>query len=341
MLHLLIDTCVWLDMAKDHRQQATLLCLEQLVKDESVSLLLPEQVIDEFSRNRDRIIRQNQQSLSSVFKRVKETVNLFGDEAHRQNTLDQLNDVDHRIAVLSEAVTESIDHVERLFGMATILRTTDTIKLKAADRAITKRVPFHKNKNSIGDAILLEIFAEAAATKSKMAKMVFVTHNTRDFSTEVGDKRDPHADILDMFSGDGTSYSISLADVLNELQPDLLEEARLELEFTHDVRRLSDLLEAARKLSHLVWYNRHLNLLSRIQDGAIKVVTKEEWDKTSDNSRFIVDEIWVGARAAAREVENEFGPEIGPWDDFEWGMINGKLSAVRWMIGDEWDMLDT
>ena len=28
-------------------------------------------------------------------------------------------------------------------------------------------------------------------------------------------------------------------------------------------------------------------------------------------------------------------------DTFEWGMLNGKLSALRWVRGDDWDMLDT
>ena len=49
-----------------------------------------------------------------------------------------------------------------------------------------------------------------------------------------------------------------------------------------------------------------------------------------------------GALKAARSVERRYGQKnLGPWDDFEWGMINGKLSALRWVLGDEWDMLDT
>ena len=28
-------------------------------------------------------------------------------------------------------------------------------------------------------------------------------------------------------------------------------------------------------------------------------------------------------------------------NDFEWGMLNGKFSALRWVMGSEWDFLDT
>jgi hypothetical protein len=55
-----------------------------------------------------------------------------------------------------------------------------------------------------------------------------------------------------------------------------------------------------------------------------------------------LDTVWAKALEAAKKAEDEVGPEnVGPWDDFEFGMLNGKLSALRWVLGDDWDMLDT
>lgn len=49
---MLIDTCVWLDLAKDYRQKSLLGALEDMVKRGYVSLLLPRTVVDEFARSR-------------------------------------------------------------------------------------------------------------------------------------------------------------------------------------------------------------------------------------------------------------------------------------------------
>ena len=53
---LLIDTSVWLDLAKDYRLSAVLTALEDLINAGTVELIMPKIVLDEFARNRDRVV---------------------------------------------------------------------------------------------------------------------------------------------------------------------------------------------------------------------------------------------------------------------------------------------
>jgi hypothetical protein len=172
----------------------------------------------------------------------------------------------------------------------------------------------------------------------------FVTHNVHDFSGSGADTRLPHPDLAPIFDVAGSSYVTSLAALLNEFAADLIEEVRFEREWSQEPRKLSELIEAERKLFKQVWYNRHWNLRISIEQGDHKLVSQKEWDKAGHGAwqRMTIDTVWQQALAAAKRTEDEIGlDELGPWTDFEWGMLNGKLSAIRWVLGDEWDMLDT
>ena len=62
---ILLDTDVWLDLAKDYRKAPVLTALDSLVRTGVVELILPEIVIDEFGRNRDRVVEHSRRSLCS------------------------------------------------------------------------------------------------------------------------------------------------------------------------------------------------------------------------------------------------------------------------------------
>jgi hypothetical protein len=339
---LLVDTSVWLDLAKDYRQQVILSALEELIKHGAVELIVPQIVAEEFAHNKDRVILDSRKSLSSVLKRVKEVVDRFGLETAKAAVIEQLNEIDHRTATLGEAVNESVARIGTLLSKGSPVPTSDVVKLRAAERAIEKRAPFHRQRNGINDAMLIEIYGELIAKEEDSAvQFGFVTHNVNDFSEPAGDQRKPHPDIASLFS-EKSHYSINLGEVLNGIAPELLENVRFELEFTEEPRRLSEILESIDELWDKVWYNRHWNRRIAIEEGRTKIVEKETFPITDHETRPIQRDVWEGALKAAERVEKQYGLEhLGPWDDFEWGMINGKLSALRWVLGDEWDMLDT
>ena len=101
-------------------------------------------------------------------------------------------------------------------------------------------------------------------------------------------------------------------------------------------------MDAIDELITKVRYNRHQVRRDMVESGKTKLVEKETFPIKDHRTRPIQRYIWQGALKAAAKVEKRFGLEnLGPWDDFEWGMLNGKLSALRWVLGDEWDMLDS
>lgn len=339
---LLVDTCVWLDLAKDYRGQVAIAVLEDLVNASEVELIVPQQVLDEFDRNKARVADEARRGLKSHFRLVRQAIDRFGGEARKADLLAGLNEIDHQIGVDGDAVGESIERIHKLLRSTPAVPTSDAVKQRVIERALANKAPYHRARNSVGDAILVEIYADVALAATADAPCAFITHNTKDFSSTNGDFRLPHPDLAHLFHTSASTYWIAIVEFLKDHSPDLLVGYDFELNSSQEARRLSEILEAEHLLFRQVWYNRHWNLRLKIESGEHHVVTEQDYSRNPYRSDQTLDSVWERALAAARKTEDEVGIEnLGPWDDFEWGMLNGKLSALRWILGDEWDMLDT
>lgn len=350
MFHLLIDTSVWLDLAADQRQSSLLDVLVEFLGDGQATLVLPNTVVTEFQKNRERVAKASARSLASHFGQVRDAIKkVDGDKRQKEKVLNFLADVDHRIPLIGGAAQATLVRIDELFKKTAVIEPSDQAKARAADRAISRKAPCHyENKNSMADAVLIETYFEYLRSHAGAGnRFAFITHNKNDFSLANGNQKLPHADIANGFSKIKSMYFVNLADCLRRIDPMRVTHMMWELEWDQQPRGLTEILKWTDRLTTQVWHNRHKNWVSRVKQGKDTIVSRAEWEagykkNSSYNQNHTPIDIWEGARRAARAAEKQLGKgNFGPYDDFEWGMINGKLSALRWMLGDEWDMLDT
>jgi PIN domain len=345
MFKLLVDTCVWLDLAKEPSQHPVIGVVEQMVREKLIELIVPTIVVDEFRRNRERIERDSARSLSTHFKLVREAVGkVGGNERKTKAMLAHLDDVNHKIPIVGGTASQALDRIEKMLMMQTAVEPSDQARLRAVQRAMDRMAPFHRGRNSMADALLIEIYGECvSSSKTAGLRFAFVTHNKDDFSLEHGNRKLPHDNLRGLFSRIKSLYFINLVEALRRVDPSFVSETMFEYSYRENPRGLHEILEAEELLFHQVWYNRHTNLRWAVEHGKIKIVDRDMWvAKGSNNQKYIFDTVYEGAKRSAAKTRKKHGPEnFGPWTDFEWGMLNGKLSALRWVMGDEWDMLDT
>jgi hypothetical protein len=339
-VRMLVDPCVWLDLLKDPSTLPLIGALEELVGIADVTLVVTRTILDEFAQNKARLIEGGGRSVSSVRKRAKGDIEKFRNPRKKRALIEELDQVDHQLVNLGDQAIEMAERIETLLVHGELREITDAIKIRAADRGIEKRAPFHRQRNGMNEAILAETYSNMVGDKEGAQRLAFVTHNVKDFSDPAGNPKLPHRDLSHLFSKAHSRYFTTLGEALRSIRPEQYVDLVIEQEWSERPRRrIAEIVTAEHQFFEKVWYNRNVRFRKKVAQGRVKIVEKETYTST-DRGRPIRRDIWEAMLRASEKIESRYGPEnLGPWSDFEWGMINGKLSALRWVLGDEWDML--
>ena len=330
MLHLLVDTSTWLDLSKRRDGQRWIVALRVLAHQGHVELLVPQLVVDEFERNRDRIEASMTASVAQRFKLIKQDLDEYGGTDY-EHALKVIEGLAHQVPLIGAMTTRNFDEVLESLRKGRVIEPTDKERRRVVQRGLDKRAPFHRSRNSVADALLVELYATSIDDADLGAEPHgFVTTNSDDFSLPQGDKRLPHPDLTEMFGQDGSSFGLGV-DGLNGIILDHfgeeIEELFEESYFEEEPRRLDGIAAAEQELFDRIWYHRSLQHEYRLRD---------QGDEEAERLLAI-------AGPGRRRVEATYTEpgQLGPYTDFELGMLNGKLSALRWVLGSEWDFLDT
>ncbi|GAA4010363.1 hypothetical protein GCM10022247_35670 [Allokutzneria multivorans] len=331
MLSLLVDTSVWLDLAKNRDGQLTIVPIRLLVLQQSLELLVPQIITDEFQRNRPRVEAAATKSVHERFRLLRNDVSAYANSETRQ----WVDEMAHQIPYLSSRALQNFSEIADLLQNGRHLEPSADDHAAVIARSLAKRAPFHLNKNSVADALLMETYASACrASHDPAHKFGFVTANHHDFSVPNGDQRKPHPDLDSFFDGDRSSYYHNVDGLTQALLTHFGNEFTELVTETQKVqqepRALQEIVGAHNEYRQRIWYFRR--------------VLQEEQDL--DEGLDSIDDLHVGLAERVEKIMEKIEgwyeeSELIPESEFDWGYWNGTLATLRWVLGDEWGSLDT
>lgn len=88
-------------------------------------------------------------------------------------------------------------------------------------------------------------------------------------------------------------------------------------------RRIEELWDVEYELTDKLWYSRRWEDLEQMKAGEIEPYESETM---------------ASILKSAKKLEKKYGKaNLAPYSDFDLGMLYGKISAIRWVLGMGWD----
>jgi len=186
-----------------------------------IKVLVSDVVKKELTDHKGTIVTKRIASYSGHLKNIKNLYELFSKETE-ELLKKEIQSVQENLPKMEEVLTKNLNDLVKLVDKSTQVAYTDAHKNNVIERAINKTFPFHRNKNSIKDALISETFTEIIKhLPGDCEKIYFITDNTDDFS-DISNKTAPHPDWSANFT-DTIIYSTNIASVINEIEPESID----------------------------------------------------------------------------------------------------------------------
>lgn len=217
MAKLVLDTCSWIELAKP-KFSKVLDELENQINNNITIIISCDLIIDEWERNKSRIMLDIQNSIKDYSKSAMNISNYLPAKEKNEliNILGKYRDNEKEQIKLAE---KHFDRVEKLMNSSPKYIINDKLKLKIIEKGIKKEAPFHNSKNNINDALIYFGAIEYVQENYIIANdLIFVTQNKNEFS-DPNDWRLIHPEL----KASSVHYSTNLADALKMRKEEIYE----------------------------------------------------------------------------------------------------------------------
>jgi hypothetical protein len=183
MIYLTFDSNIWIYLLNDSwKENNPLDYLEHWIEEGHITILLPEIILSEWDRNRDKEKVERKKKLKEFFLMADEIIPLeFIKDQRKPENIDKI-------------VENQFIRIENLIkSKAKIIPLENETKFKLIEWGVLKKAPMHK-KSSVADAIIiLSLFDFVEQNLDN--EFIFITENTEDFYQKVEKKQSIHPDL--------------------------------------------------------------------------------------------------------------------------------------------------
>ncbi|WP_191700122.1 PIN domain-containing protein [Solibacillus faecavium] len=233
MARVTIDTCTWINLATDFygNSNEILEKLNELVESRKIILVLPIVIIDEWNRNKEEKV------LNKLNKSLRAKIRNFNDIQNYLDSSDALllkgliDSVTEKQDYFNQGVNERVLKIEHLLyhSHTEVLPIIDDVKNQSVEHALNNKKPFARNKNSMGDSLI--IFSLIEYMKGQKNQSYFISDNKEDFANLNGS--DFHEDLRELIDQVNIQletqvinlqldFYLNIATALNDIKENLI-----------------------------------------------------------------------------------------------------------------------